>query len=70
MVRVDEVVETKYPPGDKVSTDPTVRWLPIGICSFILFWDPLGLARLKRLNIEMPLFRIDSIDWKSHIEFA
>ena len=23
MVRVDEVVETKYPPGDKVSTDPT-----------------------------------------------
>ena len=24
MVRVDEVVETKYPPGDKVSTAPTV----------------------------------------------
>ena len=23
MVPVDEVVETKYPPGDKVSTDPT-----------------------------------------------
>ena len=24
MVCVDEVIETKYPPGDEVSTDPTV----------------------------------------------